>query len=130
MHIFFRGSGRLSDIADSFISRKSSNGRMLRSKEWLQQNGRRRRICAGTYDAIILTRAVAYFVVTAVFNTMGVLPFLRLDQIYFDTSLTATLYHSRKALIASDPLPMLADFHLGNPSYHPTPPSPPGRAIP
>ena len=58
----------------------------------------------------------------------GVLPFLRLDHIYFDTSLTlegATLYRSRKALIASDHLPIVADFHLGNTSYHPTPPPPP-----
>jgi endonuclease/exonuclease/phosphatase family metal-dependent hydrolase len=61
----------------------------------------------------------------------GVLPFLRLDHIYFDTSLTlegATLYRSRKALIASDHLPMVADFHLGNTSYHPTSPPPPRRA--
>jgi len=62
----------------------------------------------------------------------GVLPFLRLDHIYFDTSLTlegATLYRSRTALIASDHLPIVADFHLGNTSCHPTPPPPPGRAI-
>jgi len=104
---------------------------MSRSKEWLQQNGRRRRICAGTYDAIILTRAVAYFVVTAVFKAMGVLPFLRLGHICFDTSLVlegATLYRSRKALIASDHLPIVSDFHLGNTSNHPTSPPPPRRA--
>lgn len=49
----------------------------------------------------------------------GVLPFLRLDHIYFDTSLMlegATLYRSRKALIASDHLPIVADFHLRNTS--------------
>ena len=49
----------------------------------------------------------------------GVLPFLRLDHIYFDTSLMlegATLYRSRTALIASDHLPMVADFHLSNTS--------------
>ena len=47
----------------------------------------------------------------------GVLPFLRLDHIYFDTSLAqegATLYRSRTALIASDHLPIVADFHIGN----------------
>jgi endonuclease/exonuclease/phosphatase (EEP) superfamily protein YafD len=61
----------------------------------------------------------------------GVLPFLRLDHIYFDSSLTlegATLYRSRKALIASDHLPIVADFHLANTSNHPTSPPPPGRA--
>ncbi len=45
----------------------------------------------------------------------GVFPFLRLDRIYFDPSLTlegATLYRSRKALIASDHLPVVADFRL------------------
>jgi endonuclease/exonuclease/phosphatase family metal-dependent hydrolase len=49
----------------------------------------------------------------------GVLPFLRLDHIYFDTSLMlkeATLYRSRTALIASDHLPIVADFHLGDTS--------------
>ena len=89
------------------------------------------RICAGTYDAIILTRAVAYFVVTAVFKAMGVLPFLRLGHLCFDTSLVlegATLYRSRKALIASDHLPIVSDFHLGNTSNHPTSPPPPRRA--
>jgi len=47
----------------------------------------------------------------------GVFPFLRLDHIYFDTILTlerATLYRSPKALIASDHLPIVADFHLDN----------------
>jgi endonuclease/exonuclease/phosphatase family metal-dependent hydrolase len=49
----------------------------------------------------------------------GLLPFLSLDRIYFDASLMlegASLYRSRTALIASDHLPMVADFHLGNDS--------------
>ena len=49
----------------------------------------------------------------------GVFPFLRLDRIYFDTSLVlerATLHLSRTALIASDHLPIVADFHLGSTS--------------
>jgi endonuclease/exonuclease/phosphatase family metal-dependent hydrolase len=53
----------------------------------------------------------------------GLLPFLRLDHIYFDTSLMlegATLYRSRKALIASDHLPIVADFHLGSTSSEQT----------
>jgi endonuclease/exonuclease/phosphatase family metal-dependent hydrolase len=47
----------------------------------------------------------------------GLLPFLRLDHVYFDTSLMlegAMLYRSRKALIASDHLPVVADFLLGS----------------
>jgi endonuclease/exonuclease/phosphatase family metal-dependent hydrolase len=49
----------------------------------------------------------------------GVFPFLRLDRIYFDTSLVlegATLHRSRMALIASDHSPIVADFHLGDTS--------------
>lgn len=43
----------------------------------------------------------------------GVLPFLHLDHIYFDKSLElldAKLHRSRRALIASDHLPIVADF--------------------
>lgn len=43
----------------------------------------------------------------------GVLPFLHLDHIYFDDSLDLeriTLHKSRAALVASDHLPLVADF--------------------
>ncbi|MFN0119845.1 MAG: endonuclease/exonuclease/phosphatase family protein [Blastocatellia bacterium] len=43
----------------------------------------------------------------------GVLPLLHLDHIYFDESLTlagAALHRSRRALVASDHLPIRADF--------------------
>jgi len=45
----------------------------------------------------------------------GVLPFLHLDHIYYDDALTlesARLHRSRTALVASDHLPIVADFHL------------------
>lgn len=45
----------------------------------------------------------------------GILPFLHLDHIYYDSGLVlknAKLYKSRKALIASDHLPLFADFRL------------------
>jgi endonuclease/exonuclease/phosphatase family metal-dependent hydrolase len=45
----------------------------------------------------------------------GVLPFLHLDHIYFDETLEMEkliLHRSRKALIASDHLPLVADFRL------------------
>ena len=45
----------------------------------------------------------------------GVLPFLHLDHIYFDEALElveARLHRSRKALIASDHLPIVADFRV------------------
>lgn len=45
----------------------------------------------------------------------GVLPFLHLDHIYFDNSLTLdkmTLHKSRTALVASDHLPLVADFRM------------------
>lgn len=45
----------------------------------------------------------------------GVLPFLHLDHIYFDDSLDLekiTLHRSRSALVASDHLPLVADFRL------------------
>ncbi|HEX9003963.1 MAG TPA: endonuclease/exonuclease/phosphatase family protein, partial [Blastocatellia bacterium] len=45
----------------------------------------------------------------------GVLPFLHLDHIYFDESLElleARLHRSRTALVASDHLPIVADFRV------------------
>ncbi|MBS1810363.1 MAG: endonuclease/exonuclease/phosphatase family protein [Acidobacteria bacterium] len=45
----------------------------------------------------------------------GVFPFLHLDHIYYDAELeleAATLHRSRTALLASDHLPLVADFHL------------------
>ena len=45
----------------------------------------------------------------------GVLPFLHLDHIYYDQDLElqrAHLHRSRKALVASDHLPIVADFHV------------------
>jgi endonuclease/exonuclease/phosphatase family metal-dependent hydrolase len=44
-----------------------------------------------------------------------VLPFLHLDHIYFDEALElveARLHRSRTALVASDHLPIVADFHV------------------
>jgi endonuclease/exonuclease/phosphatase family metal-dependent hydrolase len=45
----------------------------------------------------------------------GLFPVLHLDHIYFDESLqlkSLTLHRSRTALIASDHLPLVADFHI------------------
>ncbi len=45
----------------------------------------------------------------------GVLPFLHLDHIYYDPQLelkNLTLHRSRTAIIASDHLPLIADFQL------------------
>ena len=45
----------------------------------------------------------------------GVLPFLHLDHIYFDPALTLEhlhLHRKRKAVIASDHLPLVADFRI------------------
>jgi endonuclease/exonuclease/phosphatase family metal-dependent hydrolase len=47
----------------------------------------------------------------------GVLPFLHLDHIYFDSALDlqgATLHRSRTALMASDHLPIIADFRIAH----------------
>lgn len=49
----------------------------------------------------------------------GLLPFLHLDHIYFDPTLKLerlTLHRSRTALIASDHLPLVADFRLNIPA--------------
>lgn len=46
----------------------------------------------------------------------GVFPFLHLDHIYYDATLklkTLTLHKTRTALIASDHLPLVADFEIG-----------------
>ena len=48
----------------------------------------------------------------------GLMPFLHLDHVYFDRSLKlegAALHRSRMALIASDHLPIVADFRLDSP---------------
>jgi endonuclease/exonuclease/phosphatase family metal-dependent hydrolase len=48
----------------------------------------------------------------------GLMPFLHLDHVYFDGSLKlegAALHRSRTALIASDHLPIVADFRLESP---------------
>lgn len=45
----------------------------------------------------------------------GVLPLLHLDHIYYDSALeleAASLHRSRTALLASDHLPLIANFHL------------------
>jgi endonuclease/exonuclease/phosphatase family metal-dependent hydrolase len=45
----------------------------------------------------------------------GVLPFLHLDHVYFDDSLeleSMRLHRSRIALVASDHLPLVADFRM------------------
>ncbi|MBP1745832.1 MAG: Endonuclease/exonuclease/phosphatase [Deltaproteobacteria bacterium] len=45
----------------------------------------------------------------------GILPLIHLDHIYYDPGLVlkgAMLHISRKALIASDHLPLVADFRL------------------
>jgi endonuclease/exonuclease/phosphatase family metal-dependent hydrolase len=47
----------------------------------------------------------------------GVLPFLHLDHIYYDPALRLerlSLHRTRKALMASDHLPLIADFHWRN----------------
>ena len=50
----------------------------------------------------------------------GFLPFLHLDHIYYDHHLVlenASVHRSRKALVASDHLPLVADFRLESPEH-------------
>ncbi len=50
----------------------------------------------------------------------GVFPFMHLDHIYYDAELAlekAALHRSRTALIASDHLPIVADFHVLHPTH-------------
>jgi len=52
----------------------------------------------------------------------GLLPFLHLDHIYFDPALKLNrlnLHRSRKALVASDHLPLVADFTWHSPTASP-----------
>jgi endonuclease/exonuclease/phosphatase family metal-dependent hydrolase len=47
----------------------------------------------------------------------GILPLLHLDHFYYDKQLSLTsfrLHRSRTALIASDHLPLVAEFHIGS----------------
>ena len=53
----------------------------------------------------------------------GLMPFLHLDHIYHDEELELrklTLHRSRKALVASDHLPLVAEFRLATPGAPPT----------
>jgi endonuclease/exonuclease/phosphatase family metal-dependent hydrolase len=57
----------------------------------------------------------------------GLLPFMHLDHIYHDDSLELegmTLHRTRKALMASDHLPLIADFKFVSPEGNPTPEKP------
>lgn len=63
----------------------------------------------------------------------GVLPFMHLDHIYHDDTLeleALKLHRTRKALVASDHLPLIADFRLATahiPEVHPLAPTEPDR---
>ncbi len=86
------------------------------------------RIIVGDFNE--WTRGLASKLLSQHFNTAGVrvflgrsrtypglLPFLHLDHIYFDGSLIVertSLHRSRTALIASDHLPIIADFRFGS----------------
>jgi endonuclease/exonuclease/phosphatase family metal-dependent hydrolase len=60
----------------------------------------------------------------------GVLPFMHLDHIYHDDTLelqNLTLHRTRKALVASDHLPLIAEFRVAKkhiPEAHPLAPAP------
>jgi len=50
----------------------------------------------------------------------GFLPIMHLDHIYYDHHLkleNATVHRSRKAMVASDHLPLVADFRLECPEH-------------
>jgi endonuclease/exonuclease/phosphatase family metal-dependent hydrolase len=111
-------------LGTSFFERRKQ-GQMLVSREILQRNdlhgpriilgdfnewtrGLTSRLLAGHLESANLRRHLLQFR-----TYPGVLPFLHLDHMYFDRTLELErliLHRSRTALVASDHLPLVADF--------------------
>ena len=114
-------------LGTGFLERRYQAGRLL-DQEILggQAHASSPRVVLGDFNE--WTRGLASRLLSRHFNSAepqqrlgrswsypGVLPLLHLDHIYYDSSLeltNITLHRSRLALIASDHLPLVADFRL------------------
>jgi endonuclease/exonuclease/phosphatase family metal-dependent hydrolase len=112
-------------LGTAFLERRHQ-GRVLTSASVLGREVKGPRMVLGDFNE--WTRGLASRLLTVQFEALkpktllgrarsypGVLPVLHLDHVYYDRSLTLTgmsLDRSRTALIASDHLPLIADFDL------------------
>jgi endonuclease/exonuclease/phosphatase family metal-dependent hydrolase len=114
-------------LGTGFFERRYQAGRLF-AQDILgdRSNGSSPRIILGDFNE--WTRGLASRLLGSHFNSAkprqyfgrawsypGVLPLLHLDHIYYDSSLELTkikLHRSRLALVASDHLPLVADFNL------------------
>jgi endonuclease/exonuclease/phosphatase family metal-dependent hydrolase len=104
-------------LSDSILSREVSGPRIVLGdfNEWIR--GAASRMMRGLFEAADPRRHLKRRTAKPAWHRTypGVLPVLNLDHIYFDPSLCLeklTLCRDRTALVASDHLPLVADFHL------------------
>jgi endonuclease/exonuclease/phosphatase family metal-dependent hydrolase len=116
-------------LGTSFIERRHQARKLISEAILEDANVPGPRIMLGDFNE--WTRGLATRVLTEHFQSAdirlhlrrartypGVLPLMHLDHIYFDETLELELAHlhrSRTALVASDHLPILADFRLAEP---------------
>ncbi|MBV9087670.1 MAG: endonuclease/exonuclease/phosphatase family protein [Acidobacteriaceae bacterium] len=113
-------------LGTSFVERRHQARKLVSSGILLDARLRGKKLVLGDFNEV--TQGLASRSLGAHFQSLdikshlrrsrtypGVFPFLHLDHMYFDSTLTverAFLHSSRTALIASDHLPLVADFHL------------------
>lgn len=111
-------------LGTSFTERRSQARKLLHDDVLKNEDHRGPRVLLGDFNE--WTRGLASRLLNEHFQSAdiraqlgraktypGVLPFLHLDHIYYDSALKlidASLHRSRAALIASDHLPIVADF--------------------
>ena len=116
-------------LGTAYMERRHQAKRLLDTEILKNGNLSGVRVILGDFNE--WTRGLASRLLSEHFNTVnihfywgrsrtypGLLPFLHLDHIYFDGSLileATTLHRSRMALVASDHLPIIADFRLDSP---------------
>jgi endonuclease/exonuclease/phosphatase family metal-dependent hydrolase len=113
-------------LGTSFLERRHQGRRLLSSDILQHEDLRGPKIVAGDFNE--WTRGLASRLMGDAFQTIdlkkflryrrtypGVIPFLHLDHVYFDHWVqlqSFRLHRSREALIASDHLPIVADFTI------------------
>jgi endonuclease/exonuclease/phosphatase family metal-dependent hydrolase len=113
-------------LGTGYIERRAQAERLL-SAEVLRQDLRGPRLVVGDFNE--WTRGLVTKMLRSSFRTFsprhglgfprtfpGMLPILSLDHYYYEAPLkleAARLWRNRKTLVASDHLPLVADFHVG-----------------
>jgi endonuclease/exonuclease/phosphatase family metal-dependent hydrolase len=113
-------------LGTGFLERRQQARRLLSSDILKHEELRGPKIVAGDFNE--WTRGLASRLMGSAFQSIelrkflryrrtypGLMPFLHLDQVYFDNRVHLQKFHlhrSREALIASDHLPLVADFSI------------------